>query len=167
MLEQRNEAKCYVYFIDISNKSFEIYSFVWEPQGQEYQLYCYTEANRKTQLATHILGKTLGFPDSYPLLLSSRSNYLLCWTVNGQFTFSLKAKRGSWSRPQGDYLFFPTSIKPLFTWNGWEHDKAAFTRVNGLDLDWPLIIGVDQILPYCKAVLALSNPFRQLEVPQG
>jgi len=165
LLEQRSEAKCYVYFIDISSKNFEIYSFVWEPQEGEYQLYCYTEANIKSQLATHILGKTLGFPDSYPLLLSSKDNYLLCWTVNGQFTFSLKVEMGSWSRPQGDYLFFPTSIKPLLTWNGWEQEKAAFMRVNGLDLNWPLIIGVDQILPYCKAVLTLSSPFRQLEVP--
>ncbi|WP_084665485.1 hypothetical protein [Thermanaeromonas toyohensis] len=157
LLEGPQEVKCYVYFTNSSKSSFEIHSFVWEPQGEEYQLYWYITANSRSQVTTHVVGDTLGIPDSYPLLLSSRANHLLCWTVHGQFTFSIKGEEGSWTRPQGDYLFFPTSIRPLLSWNGWNRDKVAFTRVGGLHLDWPLIVGVDQILPYCKGALAVSK----------
>lgn len=156
LFEGPKEVKYYVYFMDISDSSFEVHSFAWKPHGEEYQIYWYITANSPPQVATHVLGKTLGIPDSYPLFLSSKSNHLLCWTVHGQFTFSLKGERGFWSRPQGDYLFFPTSIRPLLTWNGWNRDKIAFTRVSGLYLEWPLIVSLDQLIPYCKGALVFS-----------
>ncbi|HBT47507.1 MAG TPA: hypothetical protein DEA73_06480 [Peptococcaceae bacterium] len=147
---EKKDATVYFYPPDGSR----LYWLVWEPQDSGYHVYHCSREKKGCPSRKEYLGEVLGLPDRPPLRLTLGSTILLCWTAKGKFTFCLGDFHGtSWSPVQDDYLFFPARLEGVTGWSGFHKNKVAFTKISGLDLHWPLILTVEQILPYCRALL--------------
>ncbi|GFN23735.1 hypothetical protein [Thermanaeromonas sp. C210] len=149
--QERKEAGIYFYGPEASR----LYWLVWKPQGGSYGLYYYTRQRARRLSRKEYLGEVLELPDRAPVRLILGSATLLCWTAKGKFTFCLRESPGTtWSKVQTDYLFFPACLEAVAGWPDLRRDKIAFTKICGLDLQWPLILTAEQILPYCRALVS-------------
>ncbi|MBE3581719.1 MAG: hypothetical protein IMW96_08850 [Thermoanaerobacteraceae bacterium] len=148
--QERKDAAIYFHGPEASR----LYWLVWEPQAGVYHVYYCTREKARRLLRKEYLGETLELPDRGPVRLTLGSATLLCWTAKGKFTFCLRESiRATWSKVQTDYLFFPACLEAVAGWRGSHRDKVAFTKICGMDLHWPLFLRVEQILPYCRALM--------------
>ncbi|MGB9660590.1 MAG: hypothetical protein ACPL5F_01050 [Moorellaceae bacterium] len=161
----REKAETEVYVYHTSDDRLEW--LAWEKQAEGYCIYYRViEDGDSEKMVAEAVGRFTCLPDKQPALLQQGPDRLICWTSGGEFAFSLKPYIGdAWSYPQSDYLFFPAGLSPIFGWSTLIFDKLAFTKICGIQLEWPLILGAQQILPYCKAVLAIGSR-ANLQSPQ-
>lgn len=101
------------------------------------------------------LGYCDGFPDEKPVLLIKKDVFFFVWTSNGRLSFIFSQDGGrSWLPPQTTYIFFPARIETLETQMGISNNMIAFTKVSGLEPQWPLLIDFETLFSLCRAIIA-------------
>ncbi len=100
------------------------------------------------------LGTTGDLPDDQPVLLTRDKTLLFLWTSSNRLAFCFSEDKGlTWSSIQSAYFFFPARIKAVEGPEGPSAGQVAFTKISGLEPEWPLIVGFEPLFSLCKAVL--------------
>lgn len=95
---------------------------------------------------------TVELPDDRPVLLAEEKKLLFLWTSSNRLTFCFSQDDGNtWSPPQSAYFFFPARIKAIEGPYGPSIRQVAFTKIDGLEPDWPLVINFEPLFSLCRA----------------
>ncbi|OIQ60332.1 hypothetical protein MOTE_07340 [Moorella thermoacetica] len=131
-----------------------LYFLSWRKQEPGYGLYLNLVDPDGDNLESLYLGTLSDPPDDQPVLLGRDDTRLFLWTSSSRLAFCFSRDRGrTWSPPQSAYFFFPARIKRVEGPDGPSTWQVAFTKINGLELDWPLLIDFNPLFSLCKAVL--------------
>ncbi|MBE3572277.1 MAG: hypothetical protein IMW95_04945 [Moorella humiferrea] len=143
-----------------------LYLLSWHSREKDYSLFLYVVDPEKNTSLRLCPGTTVDFPDDRPVLLAKEKNLLFLWTSSNRLAFCFSQDGGStWSPPQSAYFFFPARIKAVEGPDGPSTRQVAFTKINGLEPDWPLVINFEPLFSLCRAVVvnpsSRNTPFKQ------
>lgn len=131
-----------------------IFILLWYKQKQTYILYLNIIDPREDNYRILSLGITEELPDDRPVFLYKDKILFFLWTSSNRLTFCLSQDSGNtWSEPQSNYLFFPTRVKAVEEPEGSSTRQVAFTKISGLEPDWPLLINFESFFSLCKSFL--------------
>ncbi|MGI9862553.1 hypothetical protein SDD30_14325 [Moorella naiadis] len=132
-----------------------LYLLSWRQQESGYQLHLIkVNSADNTILSSLSPGVVNDLPDDRPVLIGQGDTLLFIWTSSNRLAYCFSQDNGhSWSSPQSAYFFFPARIRLVEGPDGPSTEQVAFTKISGLELDWPLLINFKPLFSLCKAVL--------------
>lgn len=131
-----------------------LYLLSWLGREADYRLHLRIINPTGAILLSLFPGTVSDLPDDQPVLLGQGKARLFLWTASNCLTYCLSRDGGqSWLAPQRLYAFYPARIKRVEGPDGPSTRQVTFTKINGLDLDWPLVISIEPLISLCRAVL--------------
>ncbi|NLW06406.1 MAG: hypothetical protein GX039_00250, partial [Clostridia bacterium] len=131
-----------------------LYLLYWYKQDREARLFLKAINLSKGACRSLIPGISTGLPDARPALLARERVIIFLWTSSDLLHFCFSQDGGQfWSRPQSSFFFFPTRVKAVEGFPPYPAACLAFTKLCGLEPDWPLVVDIEPLAALCKAFL--------------
>ncbi|MDK2816793.1 MAG: hypothetical protein PWR22_1422 [Moorella sp. (in: firmicutes)] len=143
-----------------------LYLLSWHRQEKDSLLFLHVVEPEKNTSLRLCPGTMVDLPDDRPVLLAKEKTLLFLWTSSNRLAFCFSQDGGStWSPPQSAYFFFPARIKAVEGPEGPSTRQVVFTKISGLEPDWPLVINFEPLFSLCRAVVvnpsSRNTPFKQ------
>lgn len=143
-----------------------LYLLSWAQQESGFRLHLRVVNPDGAILSSLSPGAINDLPDDQPVLVGQGNTRLFIWTASNRMAYCFSQDNGySWSSPQSAYFFFPARIKRVEGPDGPSTRQVAFTKISGLEPDWPLVINFEPLFSLCKAVLVQradgNSPWKQ------